>query len=366
MGSLNMQSVLAARNLSGTIQAVAPGLPKVIHPGFESQTPKGVDGNTTTYFKVEGTRKTAQLVQYGAASKARTLSGVSEKPVTLAHFAENISVRASTLVNLQDENEKRQRLGEAEIARMVKEAKQIMANTRRATLVSAIATGYIYFNSDGHLLPSSSGAQLTVDFGVPSGNRNQLDWDGGGAIIDASWGTASTKIVKHVQKIQAAALKLTGYPLTDAIYGDAILDYFLGNTQLKEIINRFPAFQAGFQAGIIPNGFLGLNWWPGYNHFYVDQNDTIQSIVGSDTIVFHPEPDPTWFEWLEGTAPVPGEIGLTGGDLESAIASIELEQGMFAYAKVTDDPVGATMVYGDTQLPLIKVPKSVFIADVTP
>lgn len=368
MGNLNLQSVLSGRNLSGTIQAVAAGLPAVLHPGFESQTPRGVEGNTATYYKVEGTRKTAQLVHYGAPSKARTLSGVNEKPVTLAHFAENVGISAHTLVNLMDENEKKQRLGEAEVARLVQEAKQIMVNTRRATIASAAATGYIYYDKDGNLLASSSGAQITVDFGIPSGNRGQLNVFGDGAIIDASWGAASTKIVKHMQLLAKATLKLTGYnALENAIYGENILDYFLGNTQLKEIISRFPAFQAGFSSGIIPDGFLGVKkWWPGYQFFYSDKDGTLQPFVGGDNIIFHPDPDPTWYELLEGTTPVPGELGLAGGDLSDAIASIDLQQGMYSYAKVTDDPVSATMIYGDNFLPVIKVPKAVFIADVTP
>jgi len=362
---LNLPPIMSARNLIGTIQAVKPGLPDVLHPGFESQTTKKVSGNTSTYFSVDGTRETAKLVHYGAPSVRRTLSGVAEKPVVLPHFKENIDVKAHDLVNLMDQDENRQRLGEAEIARLVQEAKQILVNTRRAMLASALALGKIYIGSDGKMLSSSSGAQIEIDFAIPSGNKDQLNVFGDGAIIDASWGTAGTKIVRHIQLLMKAAARLSGYAITDAIYGANILDYFLGNTQLKEIIFRNATYQDAFSKGIVPNGFLGLRWWPGYQFFWQD-GTSYKEVVGGDTIVFHPTPDPTWFEWQEGSAPVPGDLGKVSGDLEDAVASITLATGMFAYAKVTDDPVGATMIYGDTNLPIVKAKKSIFIADVVP
>lgn len=365
--TIDMPSVLRGPQLSGTIQAVKPGLPsESFHPGFQTLSPSGVEGNTTTYFRVEGTRKTAQLVAYGGASKARTMKGVTEVPITLLSFAENIGVKPSTLVNLLSTDGSRQRLGEKEIARQVAEAKQILSNTRLAALASALLTGRINFSSAGHLLPTTSGAQITVDFGVPSGNRDQLNVFGTGAIIAASWATAGTKIVTHIQNLQAASLKLTGYALRNAIYGENILDYFLNNTQMKEIINRFGPYQSAFSQGIIPDGFLGLKWWPGHQFFYEDSSDTIQTMLGVDGVVFHPDPDPLWVEWKEGSTPTPSSTGLEGSDLEDALASVDLTQGMYSYGKVTDDPVGCSMVYGDVFMPIIKVPKAVFIADVTP
>lgn len=365
--SLDVRSILAGRNLTGVIQAIKPGLPEDCLPSelFDS-SPSVVEGDSGTYYKVNGSRKTAKLSMYGSPSRRRTLSGVTEQPVKLAHYTENVEIKAATLVNLESEDGSRQRLGESEVARQVEEVRQIMDNTRVAMLASAILSGYLYADGDGNILPSSSGATLTVDYGVPAGNRNQLDVFGAGAIISASWGTAGTSIVKQIQLLKKAARKKTGYPVEIALYGENILDYFLNNTQLKEIINRNPGYQAAFSQGEIPDGFLGLDWYPAYQFFYDDKDGTLQSILGADGIVFMPRPDVTWFEWKEGTYPIPSEVGIAGKDLSAALASVRLAQGMFAYGKLTDDPVGVTMVYGDTVLPIIKVPNAIFIADVTP
>jgi len=46
--------------------------------------------------------------------------------------------------------------------------------------------------------------------------------------------------------------------------------------------------------------------------------------------------------------------------------SLREQAGMFSYAEMLTDPPSIKMVAGDTFLPVIKVPKAVFIADVTP
>lgn len=362
-----LQQILGGKNLSGVIQGIKPGVPAdFMPPGFINTT-RTVEGDTATYRKIEGTRKTARIAQYGSPSQVRALSGVKEVSVKLLHSIESNFHKPATLMNLTNlQDESRQVLGQAEIARQTAEFKQLFYNLRISSIISALASGYIYFDGDGNLLPDSTGAVLSSDFQMAAGNQDQLDWDGGGAIIAASWATAGTSIEAQIQDLQIAARRLTGYPIVHAFYGTNILGYFLGNTKLKEIINRYAAYQVGFSTGVIPDGFLGLKWHPAYESFFVDNDGSYQSFIGADTVVFTPEPSADWWEILEGTYPVPTNIGNVSPDAAAAMGNVATVAGQFSYAIVTSDPVTVKQVAGDTFLPVLKVPNAIFQADVTP
>ncbi|MEM7227251.1 MAG: major capsid protein [Planctomycetota bacterium] len=363
-----LQQIIGGRNLTGLIQGVTPGLNSGKLPPalFANPVRRTVKGNTAKYKQVNGTRKTARIQQYGSPSEKRSLSGVQDKPVVLLHTFEHINHAASVLINLQSTNGDDQRMGQEEVDRQTTEFAQLFTNLRLAAMFSAFGLGAIHFDSDGNMLPSATGAAVTVDFEIPAGNKDQLNVLGAGNIIDASWATATTAIIRHVQKIQEAAIKKTGYPIVHAIYGANILDYLLNNNQTKELINRSQNNNAGASRASIPDGFMGLTWWPGYEGmFFEDQNGTAQSLIGDDTIVFLPEPDRTWFEVLEGTFAVPQNLNITS-DGGAALASLAEVAGPFSYAETQTDPVSVKQMAGDTFLPVIKVPNAVMIADVAP
>lgn len=362
-----LQQILGARNLVGVIQGIKGGVPTDILPASFMRITRRVEGDHCTYTKIEGTRKTARMVLYGSPSRNRNLKGVSEVPIKLIHTAEHIIHKPVTLLNLKNmDNENKQKLGRMEITRQSREFRQLFDNLRMAAVFAVLSSGYVYFDEDGNLLPNSSGAFYTIDFQVPSGNKNYLDVFGTGAIIGATWATAGTDIIGDVVALKKAARKLTGYPIIEAFYGENILKYFLGNTVLKEMINRNTGFQTAFTSNEIPDGFLGLKWTPAYEAFFQDDDGTNQDFWSGDKIVFTPTPSPDWWEYIEGSYPVPTNLGSVHGDGAGALGNVTEVNGMFNYAILLEDPVTIKQVAGDTMIPVLKVPGAIFIADVTP
>lgn len=361
-----LREILGARNLCGVIEEVKGGLAEDILPPSFLRSTRTVEGDHCTYRKVQGTRKTARLVHYGSPSQKRNLSGISEQAVKLVHAFEHIHHNPTTLMSLQQmESETKQKLGMQEVSRQTKEFKQLFLNLRVASVFSALFTGHIYFDSEGNLLSSSSDNTIDINFGIPAGNQNQCDILGDGAIIDAVWSEAGTGIHTHIASIITAVRKLCGYKLTHAFYGASILDYFLGNTKLKELINRNTSLQASFMKNEIADGFLGVEKWIKVtDDFYVDKDGSYQSFMGSDKIIFTPTPSPEWYELIQGTFPVPTNIGNLTVDGIAAMRSIYEKAGMFSYAQVKSDPVSIKHLAGDTFLPVIKVPNAVVVADV--
>ncbi len=360
-----IQDVLGAPNLIGVIQSTKTGLLDVLPAGFVAPG-KTVEGDHGTYTRVTGTRKTARLAQYGAPSVRRQLKGVEEIGVKLLHTIEHIVHNPIVLQNLLSVEGAKQVMGRAEIARQTRDFRILFDNLRLATIYEALALGAIYFDGDGNLLPSSTGAVITVDFSIPSSNQDQLDIDGTGAVIGASWAVDGTDIVGQLMLLKKRAAHLNGYVPELALYGANILEYLLTNTAIKNLISGSAGMSEQAAAGAVPRGLLGFDWHPVSAAFFVDDDGDAQSMFGDDTVVFCPRPTPDWWEVLQGSYITPTAVGGVSADGTAAVGDFTQTQGMFSYAVVQADPPSIKHVAGDTFLPVIKVPGAVYIADVTP
>lgn len=362
MPSTNIEAVLGTDVLLGATGMAVNSLPvRHIPPSLLRGTPIGA--NTGYVLVGQGTNKTAKSAARGSASRPITVSGASRRPEVLIHSSNSIEIKADTMINLVNPaNGQVEQLAKAEIARQVNECAKLSNNMRVHSLTSLFGLGAIWYDVNGDLLPSSSGAVVTVDPGIPANNRNQLN-----GLITASWATASTPIVKNLMNIQKQCLvngKGRTGPIEHAVYGADIFDYIYNNTQAQAMIRNNPVYMSAFASGVIPDGFAGIRkWWPGYFGFYNNASDTTVTPFAGDTLALFPEPDSSWFELQEGIQPIPGRFQ-AASDLNTLANDMTIASGMFMYAYQTLDPVGAKLVFGDNFLPAIHIPEVVFIADV--
>lgn len=370
MPSISINDILGAPNLSGIIQSTVSGIPNPFPPAFFA-VDQTVDGDTGEYRVFSGSRTNATISPYGAPSKNRQLREIGIKAVKLLHSVENIVLPVKDYVNLLDYNDlAKQKLGIDEVSRQIREARFTQDNLRISALTSMLFNGQIYYDNLGNLLPSNTGALTTVDYAVPAGNKNQLDVFGtGNPIISTAWSNTAATIDKQIQALHQAAVELTGYELKHAFYGKNIPNYLTSNAGLG---NYF--FHAAYDADAygpqylatadIPNPLLGLTWHKAYQSFFYDQYGVRQTLVGDDQVVFTPEPSTAWIGFLEGTYPVPTKAGIVTPAEPTVAMSYETRAGMFAYGMASADPPTAKIVYGDTFLPVLKVPSAIFIATV--
>lgn len=357
-----LTQILGFENLTGVVMSPKGGVPEDILPAGFLTTTRGVEGHTGTWTITAGQRQTAKRINYGAPSEAVAHQARSTQASVLLHTYEHIRHQASLLNQLRDfGNTARQARGIQEIDTQTAQFRQRLNNLRVSSVWSVLRHGAVYFDGQGNLLPTSSGAVVTVDFQVPANNKNQLN-----GIIGASWGVAGTDIIGDVEALKIVARKTTGKPATEAYYGTSILKYLVANTQIKELLKADVGLASAFRQRMIPDGFLGLNWHPAYEAFFEDADGTNQSWFGDDRITFTPAVDRTWYEMLEGTFEVPTNLGNVVADSVDALGQFATVQGMFSYAVIDDDPPGIKHYHGDTFLPTLTDPGAVFIADVTP
>lgn len=355
-----LEQILGYVALTGTIKATKTGVPNPFPAAFMSTTKKTI-GDSGRYTQVTGTRRTARQVMYGSPALKRELKDIASKDVKLIHTFEEQSIPPLVLQNLRNyDNYEIQRMGMEEVARQVAEFKQLFENLRISALSQALSKGAVYFDGSGNFLPTSSGAVVTVDFGVPANNLNQLN-----GIIAASWALTTTDIPLQLRTLKKTAAQLTGYPLKYAFYGENVPSYLTQNDYVLDYLARNPTANAEFiNAGEVGQLF-DLTWVPVYTSFFEDHNGSNQALFGADQVSFTPEVSPDWYEMMEGTYMVPSTLDIQT-DAAASVASMKQVTGMFGYSAVTHNPPSICGYYGDTFLPIIKVPAAVFLADVTP
>lgn len=364
--------ILGWRNISASVQEVSSGVPNRLPPAFLNLTEK-VRGDSTTYITFYGQRQTAQQAPYGSPSKKAAQKQIGEKSVRLLHFTEHLLIQQELLLQLRQPNDLiAQEKAKDIIVRAGADFKQRFDNGRIGAITSALANaGKIWYDSSGNLLPSSSGASLTIDPGVHANNQNQLN-----GIIDASWATPSTNIIQHITNIKIQSRKNTGREIKHAFYGKNVPAYLFNSTTLSKYWQFYPKMYEALSASpdMVPNGFAALEWHFMGDTFFEDQNGTTQSIWGDDAVTFTPEIDRNVYTLYQGTMVAPKlGFGPTGADLIATWGGLDEIEGMGGYCIPQVDPVGMKMVYFDTCLPTLKTaavngssPGDFFFADVTP
>ena len=381
-----LAQVLGAKNIIAVIQKVKPGLSEKLLPS-EMMTPtRKVSGNYGTYHRTIGERRAARVTNYGAPAQTYEATGIEEVPVNFIHAFQDLSIAPSAMMNLLDEgNENRQKIGMETIGRQTGDFAMTFRNLRVACIQMMLANGKILTDGLGRLTTDSTKAARTIDFRIPSQNQGTLPipryiQSGGknvvtsAPIISALWSNVSTNILQQINDLMQAAVLLTGFPLRHAFIGKNVKSYLFSNTLYQEYLKRNMAGQEALMMNKVPKGFMDLEWHEMTESFYsqdlpnpgaaLTANQAIP-IFGPNLVVFTPDFDQPWYELVEGSFPIPtGDVFAKDG--MELMDSMEEAFGHFGFAKMGTDKQPSSIVefQGDTFLPVITVPYSIFQATV--
>ena len=370
-----LQEMLGYVAQTGIIQSPKGGIPDNILPAEFHRVTRRIKGDQFKFKLVAGNRKLAKRVNRGDPSVNVESGIVGERQATLAFVYEHIMHEAELLEALTAyDNPVVQSFGQAEVDRKTVEFRQRLNNWRLAMVYSALANGKIWFDGSGNLLPSASGAVVTIDFERPDagagvGCRGYIEHNADNRIIDGTadqkWSTATTDIPGHMEELVYKAALYTGYPLVYAFYGKNVPTYLLNNTAVSKLFPVGSPLLATLAQGNIPGNFLQITQWiPVNSAFFEDASGTIQKFFNDDKVVFTPRPDSTWWDVVEGSFPIPTQLGKVSTDTQQAGAGFKSVNGMFSYATPKDDPPGIKHFLGDTFGCFQKVTKAIFEATV--
>jgi hypothetical protein len=381
------QVVLGAPNLIGIVNLTQPGIPDVFAslPGFSDANPRKIDGTEFTYFWEYGSRQGAPYVPVDAPSKTVQVPPIGRTSGTTFTTKIDINIKPAYLASLlQYDSLAKQQDGANEIRRQVQQPTQRIKNNRIILMASAMFQGYVWWDKNGAILTSSANSVSSINFGIPTTNTggcNIFNTAGGDTLYD--WQAAGTNIPQQLTNFKKQAMQNTSYPVKHAFYGSNIAGYFANNTEVQAYLSRDTFRKDGgahqfLDTGELPDGtngstLFGIAWHPAWQQYQLTENSdgsasgTPTSFVGSDSVVFCPDPDPSWIRWIEGSSPVPADANnfRMGTPQSLADMGIAFKHGQYAYCERKNNPVGATVIVGDNCIPMILNPFVVYQATVT-
>jgi hypothetical protein len=366
--ALNLDQVLSWTFLTNTVRLKKPGVPDVLPEKFFS-TKQEISGDKVAYVALYGTRKLANRVPFGGTAKRISKVPLSEVNVRLVQIKNQI-VFDQEMVNVIRQFDKYEEQAMRCINLLEEQGEQFRVrfdNTRKTSLAMFLAHGKNWWDADGNLLNSASGAFETIDQGITTNNVGSIvDPESvGGKIVNSPWTNPATDIVGQLRNLKTLALKRSGYEPKYAMYGRNVAGYLMQNESARAYwqfdIARNQTFLNEYK---IPAGFMGFEWIPVQDAFYEDESGAQKEVFDPDKITFFPEVSKDTYTLFEGTTLVPGLFG-TYADGVAALRAGKDQAGMgrFAYWQDAQQIVDVGF---DCFLPKFKVPDSVFIMDTTP
>ena len=254
------------------------------------------------------------------------------------------------------------RRGEQYITRQEQYLATRFANLREFHAAAVIRGQYVYVQQGDDLHHDFTGSGISIDFQVPSGNFDQLDMLGAGAIIGASWATASTDIPAHLFSINDAMLELHGRPLEHAVCGSDVWQYVVNNTKVAAqggtanvVFDRISQDSAGNFTAVL-RALPWLQWHLVDHRLKVGTGNTSTKLIELDHIAFLPDPDPSWITY-----------GLGSEMVTEGPNGVRAERfGTHPYAYPDHNPSGWMLNTIANGFPHLYVPSCVTYGDVTP
>lgn len=374
MASKSLQDILGWVALTKAVNAVKDGVPNPFPSWlFTVRNEDKIIGNSVKFNRTYGMRKTARVIRYGAAPRHRELQQEELVEAKFVSFGEERIFDPLVLQVLRNyDNFQNGQMAKQLVANNVKTMGTLFGNARIVAVATTLAKGYIYADSEGNLLPTSSGAHADFTFSqqIPAANIGTVV-DGASANIfgasgGGSWATTTTDIPLQLTRLIEHAAQSHGYEPKVALYGKNIKSYLIQNNYVKDYMARNPAMQTQWlKDNTIPDGLFGMTWVPVWKASFTKDDGTKVSLWPADGITFLPGEEDAASLWsmFEGSNLVPTTIDIVP-DAMAALAAVETVFGPYGYSQLNHKPISLSNVMGDTFLPAIKIPEAVYITDV--
>lgn len=342
--------------------------------GMSARDPETQTGNMIDYPLRDGsydvfnrTQEVATARVPGQAHANMPPQKVGKVRFTIPRSAERIPLTDEDLVNRRAIGQAVtvvDSMGENYIMRQKRYLAEKVANMIEFQTAALLRGSYTFDQQGDELRQGFSGGEETIDFQIPSGNKNQLDMTGGGAIIDASWATSTTDIPGHFLEINDAMNSLTGLGIEHAVMNSRTFAYLLNNDKIKaqagtsntpfETYNRTGPARFSVTLKALP--WLQLHIVDYKLRIWNGSAFAITSLIADDQVSMFPTPSPAWVQYLNG-----GEVVTEGPNGVRAF-----RHGAYFYGYPSWDPSGWNLCEVHNGIPALYIPAAIVNADVTP
>jgi hypothetical protein len=212
----------------------------------------------------------------------------------------------------------------------------------------------------------TSGNIIDIDYGIPAGNKDQLNVDGGGDVLDVAWSTLSADIPKQLANLNGKSQALSGRGISDIWCSSKFFHQYVANNTVIQAqggtANQYfasygnssytgPDGQKDTGKEIVLRAIPWIVW-----HLYdavLEVNGTVSPLLDDGHIIITCSPDGSWLGGFNGSEMV----------RENVTSQSELKYGFYSWTEPNTQPAGVQLIAVDNFLPVLYVPSAVFYAD---
>ncbi len=359
----SVSDILSWVPLTSAVEVIRGGIPRPLTDKFY-ETREQFSGTVASYVNWQGTRQVARMQPANAPPQPTNKLPLSSTSVVMLSYQESMPFAEELIRWLREweDYKPQQNMALRNIMMQGEEFGRRFENAEVAAVNGTIANGKLWFDNQGNMLPSSSGAFNTVDQFIPTNNTGTLN-----GLLTGSFADPNFDIVTFVsQKLKPRALLDTNYPVRTAVYGANIPGYLA--------INNYTKLQWGYQkevamaylaTGGIPKDFLGLEWINASEMYYQDASSVNQLQFPPDQITFMPEITKQTWTVYEGSTFIPTNFNPVA-DVGAALKSWAEKFGRWRYAYVPQGMRTLIDIAGHVFAPRFKIPGSVYLLNAAP
>lgn len=332
--------------------------------GFQSggQNTRRQDSRRSSYDIYDRTRKlpTATLPGVEAATTARF--PVGNVPFVIPRSAEKLPIPMEEISQFRPIGGPAGEIdvgGEQYILDQETNVKQTYVNLREFQCAAMFRGSYSYIQSGDAFVHAFSGGSVTVDYRIPSGNKNQLNMLGGGDIIGTAWDNAAAPLVRDILAINQAFTELTGMGLTDIFVNSTVWGFVVTNTEVQNLGGSVNNPVRSMVRDTEKNEFVCvLEAVPWVTWHVTDEvleiNGSNQRVIADTAAVFLCEMDASVATMMECPEPV----------IDPATNKMSMQYGDYFFHKFVDDPVSYEFHSRFNALPRLQIPKAIAVGTV--
>lgn len=284
----------------------------------------------------------------GQPARVLQPTGLSDRTVFMHRAFNTLDLSLNSLQMLREpENMTLQKMGRTEILRQQEDFGDRHKIFRAVVCAKSLIDGIVYFDGDGVVLESSSGAAYSVDLSVPSSHKSQLNSPSAsfsGNIIGLAWDNASAKIFDDLDDIRIAARELNAEMPKHIWLHDTAKRWLRDNTQLLGYLQASPEKADRILAGSMIEDLNGWTW-----HFdsstYTSSAGTTVPYIPTTKALITPDVGP-WLRAANGSELIPTQVGVFG-TLQEAVGNMQELFGMFSYVALQHNSARLSLFMGD-------------------
>lgn len=330
----------------------APGLPQYATDQVE-------------FVKLGRVKDPAPINFRGQPARVLSPTGKEKASLTMLNSFNVISLGMDVMQMLREPDQHiLQQRGRTEIAQQFEDFATKHRVLKQVYMAKTFQGGAVYFDGEGEILESSSGAAITVSTGIPAINIGALDkadfGTGSGDIIAAAWDVAGTKILTQLEDLSEAAEYQNTEPPRHIWLHRSNKKWLRENT---EILAFYNAGQERLDKDLMADTFeIGNFVFHFYGGTYTGSDGTTQPFIPKTKAIITPEVG-GWLAQGVGLQLIPTTLDIQSS-IQDVVSGWQDHWGEFAYALADHNPASINMYMGFNWLFGFRNPSSVFVATV--